>query len=113
MNSEGEDRTMRRYHGAKDGWQAEAGKKLTFGRLIEVDEVARAIAYLGSDESGLMTGSIVDFDQIKTGFQVVQFTQIRGDSSGRFHAKFGPTPERNAHGDGSALSNFAAYLQFK
>src|SRR5580704_8878426 len=27
MNSEGEDRTMKLYHGAKDGWQAEAGKK--------------------------------------------------------------------------------------
>lgn len=67
MNSEGEDQTMRHYHGAKDGWQAEAGKKLPFGRLIEVDEVARAIAYLGSEESGLMTGSIVDFDQSVVG----------------------------------------------
>jgi NAD(P)-dependent dehydrogenase (short-subunit alcohol dehydrogenase family) len=67
MNSEGEDRTMKRFHGAKDGWQLEAGKKLPFGRLIEVDEVARAIAYLGSDESGLMTGSIVDFDQSVVG----------------------------------------------
>jgi NAD(P)-dependent dehydrogenase (short-subunit alcohol dehydrogenase family) len=63
MNSEGEDRMRRHYHGFKDGWQVEAGKALPFGRLIEVDEVARAIAYLGSDESGLMTGSIVDFDQ--------------------------------------------------
>jgi NAD(P)-dependent dehydrogenase (short-subunit alcohol dehydrogenase family) len=67
MNSEGEDRTMRLYHGASDGWQAEAAKKLPFGRLIEVDEVARAIAYLASEESGIMTGSIVDFDQSVVG----------------------------------------------
>src|SRR3981081_2927869 len=67
MNSEGEDRTMRLYHGAKDGWQAEAAKKLPFGRLIEVDEVARALAYLWAEESGLMTGSIVDFDQSVVG----------------------------------------------
>ena len=67
MNSEGEDRTMRLYHGAKDGWQAEVARTLPFGRLIEVDEVARAIAYLGSEESGLMTGSIVDFDQSVVG----------------------------------------------
>jgi NAD(P)-dependent dehydrogenase (short-subunit alcohol dehydrogenase family) len=67
MNSDGEDRTMRTYHGAKDGWQLEAGKTLPFGRLIEVDEVARAIAYLASEESGLMTGSIVDFDQSVAG----------------------------------------------
>ena len=67
MNSEGEDRTMRLFHGAKDGWQTEAAKTLPFGRLIEVDEVARAIAYLASEESGLMTGSIVDFDQSVVG----------------------------------------------
>jgi NAD(P)-dependent dehydrogenase (short-subunit alcohol dehydrogenase family) len=67
MNSEGEDRTMRLYHGAKAGWQTEAAKTLPFGRLIEVDEVARAIAYLASEESGLMTRSIVDFDQSVVG----------------------------------------------
>ena len=27
------------------------------------DEVARAIAFLASDESGMMTGAVVDFDQ--------------------------------------------------
>jgi NAD(P)-dependent dehydrogenase (short-subunit alcohol dehydrogenase family) len=34
-----------------------------FGRLLKPDEVARAVAFLASDESGMMTGSIVDFDQ--------------------------------------------------
>ena len=34
-----------------------------FGRLIDPYEVARACAYLGSEESGLMTGSNIDFDQ--------------------------------------------------
>jgi NAD(P)-dependent dehydrogenase (short-subunit alcohol dehydrogenase family) len=63
MDTPGEDRIMKTYHGAADGWlqQAEAG--LPFGRLLKPDEVARAIAYLSSDESGLMTGSIIDFDQ--------------------------------------------------
>ena len=37
--------------------------KLPFGRLIKPEEVARAVAYLASEESGLMTGSIIDFDQ--------------------------------------------------
>ncbi|MGE0005601.1 MAG: SDR family oxidoreductase [Parvibaculaceae bacterium] len=59
----GEDRIMKTYHQAKDGWLAEAEKKLPFGRLLKTDEVARAIAYLASDESGMMTGSIIDFDQ--------------------------------------------------
>jgi hypothetical protein len=59
----GEDRIMKTYHGAKDGWLAEMEKKQPFGRLIKPDEVARAVAFLASAESGLMTGSIVDFDQ--------------------------------------------------
>jgi NAD(P)-dependent dehydrogenase (short-subunit alcohol dehydrogenase family) len=34
-----------------------------FGRLIEPDEAARAVAFLASDESGMMTGANIDFDQ--------------------------------------------------
>lgn len=63
MDTPGEDRIMKTYHDAKDGWLAEAEKRLPFGRLLKTDEVARAIAYLASDESGMMTGSIIDFDQ--------------------------------------------------
>ena len=36
---------------------------MPFGRLLKPDEVARAVAFLASEESGMMTGSIVDFDQ--------------------------------------------------
>jgi len=63
MDTPGEDRIMRLYHGAKDGWKDEAEAKLPTGRLLKVDEVARATAFLASDQSGLMTGSIIDFDQ--------------------------------------------------
>jgi NAD(P)-dependent dehydrogenase (short-subunit alcohol dehydrogenase family) len=63
MDTPGEDRIMKTYHGAKDGWLKEAEAKLPFGRLIKPDEVARTVAYLASEESGLMTGSIIDFDQ--------------------------------------------------
>jgi NAD(P)-dependent dehydrogenase (short-subunit alcohol dehydrogenase family) len=59
----GEDRIRKMYDGARDGWLAEAEATLPFGRLIKPDEVARAVAYLSTDESGLMTGSIIDFDQ--------------------------------------------------
>jgi NAD(P)-dependent dehydrogenase (short-subunit alcohol dehydrogenase family) len=58
---------MRTYHGAQDGWKAAAEATLPLGRLLKVDEVARAVAYLSSDESGLMTGSIIDFDQSVVG----------------------------------------------
>jgi NAD(P)-dependent dehydrogenase (short-subunit alcohol dehydrogenase family) len=63
MASPGEDRIMKTYHGAKDGWLEEAVKSRPFGRLVDPKEVARACAFLASDESGLMTGSNIDFDQ--------------------------------------------------
>ena len=63
MNTPGEDRIMRVYHDAEDGWLEKAAAEQPFGRLIEPEEVARAVAFLVSRESGLMTGSIIDFDQ--------------------------------------------------
>jgi NAD(P)-dependent dehydrogenase (short-subunit alcohol dehydrogenase family) len=63
MSTPGEDSIQKTYHGAKDGWLEEAVKAKPFGRLIDPKEVARACAYLCSDESGLMTGSNIDFDQ--------------------------------------------------
>ena len=67
MATPGEDRIMKTYHGAKDGWLDEAVKSRPFGRLIDPKEVARACAYLGSDELGLMTGANIDFDQTIVG----------------------------------------------
>ncbi len=63
MNTPGEDRIMRTYHGAQDGWLEKAAKEQPFGRLLDPAEVARAVSFLGSPESGMMTGSIIDFDQ--------------------------------------------------
>ncbi len=63
MSTPGEDRIMRTYHGADDGWLEAAAKTKPFGRLIDPREVARACAFLVSDESGLMTGANIDFDQ--------------------------------------------------
>lgn len=63
MSSDGEDVVQRKYHGAEDGWQETVGAGMPFGRLVDPEEVARALAFLASDESGLMTGSVVNFDQ--------------------------------------------------
>jgi NAD(P)-dependent dehydrogenase (short-subunit alcohol dehydrogenase family) len=46
-----------------DNWLEIASRNQPFGRLIEPDEVARAIAFLCSDESGVMTGAVIDYDQ--------------------------------------------------
>jgi NAD(P)-dependent dehydrogenase (short-subunit alcohol dehydrogenase family) len=50
-------------HGRPENWLEKVSKNQPFGRLIEADEVARALAFLTSDESGLMTGAVIDFDQ--------------------------------------------------
>jgi len=63
MNTPGEDRIMRTYHDAEDGWLDKAAAAQPFGRLLDPTEVARAVAFLASRESGMMTGSIIDFDQ--------------------------------------------------
>ncbi|ALP65588.1 SDR family oxidoreductase [Paraburkholderia caribensis] len=63
MASDGEDRIQREFHGAADDWLARAAAAQPFGRLIDPAEAARAVAFLASSESGLMTGSIVNFDQ--------------------------------------------------
>jgi NAD(P)-dependent dehydrogenase (short-subunit alcohol dehydrogenase family) len=44
-------------------WEAKAAAALPFGRLVDPNEAARAVNFLVSDDAGLMTGSIVNFDQ--------------------------------------------------
>jgi NAD(P)-dependent dehydrogenase (short-subunit alcohol dehydrogenase family) len=63
MDTPGEDRIMKVFHCADDSWLQGAEAQKPFGRLLKPDEVARAVAFLASAESGLMTGSIIDFDQ--------------------------------------------------
>ena len=63
MSTPGEDAIMRLRHGAQDGWLVRAEASQPFGRLIDPREVARAVAYLASAGSGLMTGANIDFDQ--------------------------------------------------
>ena len=67
MNSPGEHDIQKRFHDAPADWLEQAVKGRPFGRLLDPAEVARAIAYLSSAESGLMTGSNIDFDQMVLG----------------------------------------------
>jgi NAD(P)-dependent dehydrogenase (short-subunit alcohol dehydrogenase family) len=63
MDTPAEDIVQRRFHGAGDDWLTKAEAEQPTGRLIKTDEVARTLCFLLSDESGLMTGSVIDFDQ--------------------------------------------------
>jgi NAD(P)-dependent dehydrogenase (short-subunit alcohol dehydrogenase family) len=63
MNTPGEHAIQKREHQAPDDWLAKAATGMPFGRLLDPSEVARSIAFLASDESGLMSGSIINMDQ--------------------------------------------------
>ncbi len=59
----GEDATQRAFHGAGDGWRADAAARLPMGRLGRADEVADFVVFLLSPRSGVVTGSVIDWDQ--------------------------------------------------
>ena len=63
MDTPGEDRIQKKFHNASTAWLHHAEKEQPFGRLLKTKEVARSIAYLSSQESGMMTGALIDFDQ--------------------------------------------------
>ncbi len=67
MASDGEDHAQREHHGADENWLEKAAAERPFGRLLSPTEVAKAVAFLLSEESGMMTGAVIDFDQSVTG----------------------------------------------
>jgi NAD(P)-dependent dehydrogenase (short-subunit alcohol dehydrogenase family) len=62
-DTEGEDATQRAFHGAGDDWRVQAGKSLPMGRLGRADEIADFVVFLLSERSGVVTGSVIDWDQ--------------------------------------------------
>ena len=82
VDTPGEHATIRKFHGGGDDWleKAEAGRP--FGRLIKPAEIARAIAFLASEESGLMTGAVIDFDQNVVGSDGTASARLAGRNPG-------------------------------
>lgn len=62
MDTPAEDFTQKKFHNMPEGWQETAGQALPAGRLLKMPEVARWIVHLAGPESGIMTGSVIDFD---------------------------------------------------
>jgi NAD(P)-dependent dehydrogenase (short-subunit alcohol dehydrogenase family) len=62
-NTPREHLVQTKVHGRPENWLEVVSRNQPRGRLIEPDEVARAIAFLCSAESGLMSGAVIDFDQ--------------------------------------------------
>ncbi len=66
MDTPGEHR-IQKSDGADATWLQDAERQQPFGRLLKPEEIARTIAFLCSEESGMMTGAIIDFDQSVVG----------------------------------------------
>ncbi|MFJ2157520.1 SDR family oxidoreductase [Streptomyces sp. NPDC087856] len=62
-DTEGEDATQRAFHGAGDDWREQAARSQPMGKLGQVDEIAEFVVFLLSDRSGVVTGSVIDWDQ--------------------------------------------------
>ena len=65
--TDGEDVIQRRFHGAEDGWIEKAAAGLPMGKLGQVDEIADFVVFLLSARSGVVTGSVMDWDQMIPG----------------------------------------------
>lgn len=59
----GESATQREFHGARDDWMCAAAAAQPMGKLGQPDEIADAVVFLLSERSGVVTGSIIDWDQ--------------------------------------------------
>jgi len=59
---------QKRVHKKGEDWLEKEESKVPFNRLTKPIDVAKGLAFMCSDESGLMTGSVIDFDQTVNGW---------------------------------------------
>ncbi|WP_376702325.1 SDR family oxidoreductase [Mesorhizobium sp. ISC25] len=63
MDTEGEAIVQKKWHDAPDDWLEKAEAAQPMGQLVKPAQLARLISYMISPQSGVMTGSLVDYDQ--------------------------------------------------
>ncbi len=66
-NTEGEHTLQTGFHQQPENWAELAGKKVPFGRLISPEHIAGTCAYLVSPAAELMTGAVIDYEQMPVG----------------------------------------------
>ena len=59
---------QKRVHKKGEDWLLKEENKVPYKRLTKPLDVAKGLAFMCSDESGLMTGSVIDFDQTVNGW---------------------------------------------
>jgi enoyl-[acyl-carrier-protein] reductase (NADH) len=63
MDTPGEDEVQKKWHAAPDDWLAQAEAAQPMGQLVKPDQLADLACYLLSPHSGVVTGSLIDYDQ--------------------------------------------------
>ena len=67
VNSEGEHALQTGFHGLPQDWAAAIGRRMPSGRLITPEDVAGLFEYLVSPSAQMMTGAIIDYEQMPFG----------------------------------------------
>ena len=64
VNSDGEHALQTGFHGMPQDWAEAIGRRMPAGRMITPEDVAGLVAYLVSPSASMMTGAIVDYEQM-------------------------------------------------
>jgi len=65
--TEGEHELQTNFHKLPQDWAASIGARMPFGRLISADDVAGICAFLVSPPAQMMTGAVIDYEQMPAG----------------------------------------------
>jgi len=67
VNSDGEHKLQTEFHKMPPNWADLIGKRMPFGRLITPEDVAGLCQFLVSPPAQMMTGAVIDYEQMPTG----------------------------------------------
>ena len=65
--TDGEHELQTTFHKMPQNWADEIGARMPFGRLITADDVAGLCAFLVSPPAQMMTGAVIDYEQMPLG----------------------------------------------
>lgn len=67
VHTEGEQHLQTSFHGMPEDWAKSIGRRMPSGRLITPQDVAGLMAFLVSPSAQMMTGAVIDYEQMPAG----------------------------------------------
>ena len=65
--TDGEHKLQTTFHGMPEDWAERIGRRMPAGRMIMPDDVAGLVAFLVSPAAQMMTGAVIDYEQMPAG----------------------------------------------